>query len=209
MALSKTYNDNVFINCPFDSEYYPHLLAITFTIYRCGFYPHCALEEEDGTENRLSKIQLLIEDCKYGIHDISRTELDKENNLPRFNMPFELGLFFSAKRFGNKFQKQKQALIMDKEQFRYQMFISDLNGVDIKSHKNKTNNIIKIVRNWLLNASKRKTIPGPLIVCNDFNLFTKELSSLVNVAGLENNNVGFNDYCYIVEEWLKNYIHNS
>src|SRR3954467_8306304 len=95
------YNDSVFVNCPFDDEYIPILRAIIFTIYRCGFFPVSALAEDDGLDNRLNKIERLIENCKYGVHDISRTELNV-NGLPRFNMPFELGVFFGAKRFGDR-----------------------------------------------------------------------------------------------------------
>lgn len=102
------YNDRIFINCPFDAEYMPLLQAIVFGIYRCGFYPVCALEEDDGTDSRLDKIERCIESCRYGIHDISRTETNT-NKYPRFNMPFEIGLFFGAKRYGNKDQRNKNA----------------------------------------------------------------------------------------------------
>lgn len=112
MAVSPTYYQNVFINCPFDKQYEPLFQAITFTVYFCGFLPKCALSEDDGSQLRLKKILLLIEDCKYGIHDISRTELDEVNNLPRFNMPFEMGLFFACKEFGNKTHKNKIALVL-------------------------------------------------------------------------------------------------
>lgn len=89
------YNDSVFINCPFDDEYMPLLQSVVFSVYRCGFLPVCALADEDGSDSRLDKIVRYIEGCRYSIHDISRTELT--NNFPRFNMPFELGIFFGAK----------------------------------------------------------------------------------------------------------------
>ena len=50
----------------------------------------------------------MIADCRYGIHDISRTELDRDSGLPRFNMPLELGIFLGAKRFGAEEQKRKK-----------------------------------------------------------------------------------------------------
>lgn len=203
MAIAKDYYDNVFINCPFDSQYIPLLHAITFTIYRCGFYPRCALEEDDGLQIRLNKILAIIEDCKYGIHDISRTELDKKNNLPRFNMPFELGLFYAAKEFGEKRHKQKKALILDKEKYRYQKFISDLNGIDPKAHQNTQKRIIEIIRDWLNISSKRKTIPGHNIIIPQFKSFKRKLPELTSNAGLDFQNLSFNDYCYFVEEWLK------
>ena len=69
------YNDNVFLNCPFDNEDMSLLNAIIYTIYRCGFIPQSALGEDDGTDIRLDKIIRCINNCRYGIHDISRIEL--------------------------------------------------------------------------------------------------------------------------------------
>ncbi len=140
MVISSTYFENVFINCPFDKQYEPLFQAITFTVYHCGFVAKCALSEDDSSQLRLKKILRLIEDCKYGIHDISRTELDLVNKLPRFNMPFEMGLFFACKEFGNKTHKNKVALVLDHSAYRYQKFISDLNGVDPKAHANDEQN---------------------------------------------------------------------
>ncbi|MEO1034443.1 MAG: hypothetical protein AAFX44_02670 [Pseudomonadota bacterium] len=60
--------------------------------------------------------------------------MDNENGLPRFNMPLELGVFVGAKRFGDSAQKNKKTLILDREPYRYQEFISDIAGQDIKSH---------------------------------------------------------------------------
>jgi len=48
----------------------------------------------------VDKLYGLIEACRYGIHDLSRTELDKSHQLPRFNMPLELGIFLGARRYG-------------------------------------------------------------------------------------------------------------
>ena len=115
------YNDNVFINCPFDSVYKPLFDAMVFAIYDCGFIARCALEEEDASEVRIDKIYNIIADCRYGIHDISRTELDRDSNLPRFNMPLELGIFLGAKKFGIEEQKRKKCLVLDREQYRYQI----------------------------------------------------------------------------------------
>ena len=55
---------------------------------------------DDGGQTRIDKLYGLIEACRYGIHDLSRTELDATPRLPRFNMPLELGIFLGAKRYG-------------------------------------------------------------------------------------------------------------
>jgi hypothetical protein len=78
------------------------------------------METDDGAENRFAKIQAIVEQCRYGIHDLSRTESDGNPPLPRFNMPLELGLFIGARRYGNEEQKRKSVLILDVEQYRYQ-----------------------------------------------------------------------------------------
>ena len=106
-----TYNDSVFINCPFDDDYRPILRAIVYAIYRCGFSPQTALDEDDGTDIRLLKIIRKMKGCKYGVHDLSRIELNV-SDYPRFNMPFELGIFFGAKYFGHGIHERKNALVL-------------------------------------------------------------------------------------------------
>ena len=75
---SSHYNDNVFINCPFDSTYKPLFDAMVFAVHDCGFIARCALEEGDASEVRIDKIYSIIADSCYGIHDISRIELDDD-----------------------------------------------------------------------------------------------------------------------------------
>ncbi|MDR3516765.1 MAG: hypothetical protein P4M00_13185 [Azospirillaceae bacterium] len=125
---SLDYERSVFINCPFDPPYKPLLDAAVFAVLDCGFIPRCALEKSDSGTVRIEKIFRIIEDCKFGIHDISRTELDPDHRLPRFNMPFELGIFLGARHFGNGAQHAKECMIVDTESQRYQEFISDISG---------------------------------------------------------------------------------
>jgi hypothetical protein len=123
--------NNVFVNCPFDSGYRPLFDAVVFTVIDCGFVARCSLEIDDGSEVRIDKIVRIIGECRLGVHDISRTELDPVHALPRFNMPLELGPFLGAKRFGGQDHARKNCLILDLEPYRYQKFISDLSGQDI------------------------------------------------------------------------------
>lgn len=150
---------SVFINCPFDEGYRPLFQAIVFTVLRCGFHPRCALEFEDSGEVRIDKIADLVRRCGYGVHDVSRTELN-EQSLPRFNMPFELGLFLGAKRFGGKAQKAKRTLVMDVERHRYQKFLSDIGGQDVAAHGGKPGSAIRAIRDFL-NAPDIKGAPAP------------------------------------------------
>lgn len=94
------YEDNVFINYPFDQEYKPIFDAMIFTVH-------------DG-----------------------------------------------CRKFGSREHRMKVCIILDKEPYRYQKFISDIAGQDISSHDNDPRKAIEKVRNWLRTASNRANIPG-------------------------------------------------
>jgi hypothetical protein len=133
--------------------------ALCFTVLDCGFVPRCSLEIDDATQFRLRAILNLIKKCRYGIHDLSRVELDEDSRLPRFNMPFEFGVFYSAKIFGSKKHKNKHSIVLEKQKYRYQKFISDISGIDVKPHNSSSKKAVFAVRNWLLTSSRRATIP--------------------------------------------------
>jgi hypothetical protein len=195
----------VFINCPFDDGFKELLYAIVFTVYHCGFIPRSSLEEDNALNNRLAKIEQIIENCKYGIHDLSRTE-SNTSSLPRFNMPFELGLFFGAKRFGDQEQNSKVALVLERQKYLYQQFISDLNGIDMYAHNNDPKKAIKIVRDWLKNSSGESTIAGHVIIIKKYVDFVENIfPQAINNLGLEMNGLTFNDYCLIIETSMKQY----
>ena len=130
-----------------DGRFLPIFEAIAFTVIACGFAPRCALEELDSGTVRLDKIRRIIRGCRYGIHDLSRIELSSASHLPRFNMPFELGLDVAARTFGPSGLKRKRFLVLDSEPYRYQAFISDISGQDIRCHLNSPDRAIDIVRN--------------------------------------------------------------
>lgn len=201
--MEKSYSKNIFINCPFDAAYSPIFYGVVFTVFDCGYIARCAREIEDSSEVRIDKIIKIISMCKYGIHDISRTELDLETNLPRFNMPLELGLFLGAKRFGNIKQKSKVSLVMDKNPYRYQSFISDIAGQDIQAHNNQVSEAIRLVREWLNIASKGVIIPGGKRILDRYCTFTSKLPGLCESVGLTVDEMIFYDFINIVSEWLK------
>ena len=200
---SAHYNDNVFINCPFDSAYKHLFNAIVFAVHDCGFIPRCALEEDDASQIRIDKIYDIIGDCRYGVHDISRTELDKDSGLPRFNMPLELGIFLGAKKFGIEEQKRKKCLILDTEPYRYQQFISDISGQDIQPHHNRPKEVIMHIRNWLRTASRRETIAGGSIIWRRYRDFKKDLPQTARECQLTVEDLIFNDYTLVIRRWLK------
>ena len=197
------YDRDVFINCPFDVVYEPNFHAISFTILSCGFTPRSALEIIDGGTTRIDIIVRLIEECRIGIHDLSRVELNTEG-LPRFNMPFELGLFVGAQRLGKGRQRQKKCLILDSEPFRYQKFISDIAGQDIAAHGNDLGRAIARVREFLTNfiPENEALPPGGVHIAEDFADFQSALPELCSPARIQPDELQFVERTRLAREWL-------
>ncbi len=201
MAVTETSADDVFINCPFDNAFAPIFWALIFAILVCGFRPRSARELDDGGQTRIDKIYGLIEECRYGIHDLSRTELDPVHDLPRFNMPLELGLFLGAKRFGGKHQKTKRVLILDVERYRYQRFISDLAGMDIHEHGGEPARALREARDWLANVSRRE-LPSGDRVQRAYEAFLADLPDLAAALAFDADRIPYVDFERIIARWL-------
>lgn len=193
---------DIFINCPFTPDYRDHFRAIVFTVIRSGFNPRCALETDDGAQNRFDKICDIIGECRLGVHDISKTELDKNSKLPRFNMPLELGVFLAARRFGPREQKSKRCIIFDREPYRYQAFISDISGQDIHAHGNKLEALITKMASWLRAESRDKTVPGGKVIAEEFAGFTAALPRICGDRRLAVEELTYPDYLTLAVDWI-------
>ncbi|MHA1613434.1 MAG: hypothetical protein ACTSYJ_01240 [Candidatus Thorarchaeota archaeon] len=167
----QTYEKNVFINCPFDEKYIPLLRPMLFTVLMLGFEPRIASERKSSNEQRIDKIRELIRDSKYSIHDLSRMQANKQGEYARMNMPFELGLDFGCKEYGQEKHCEKKCLVLDKDPYRYQKALSDISGSDISSHSNEPRKLVGVLRNWFIENGSRVTIPSPTVIWDKFNTF--------------------------------------
>jgi hypothetical protein len=197
------YADSVFINCPFDEQFWPLFEAIVFCVIDCGFVPRCALEEDDSGTTRLEKIRGLIQGSQYGIHDLSRVEITGPVNLPRFNMPFEFGLDLGCKLFGEASHTRKRSLVLDSDKYRYRASISDISGQDIRSHDNDPGVAISVIRGWLRTASGRKNVPHAKSIKKRFAAFTALLPELAESAGADREDLEFVEYVTLAEVFIK------
>jgi hypothetical protein len=195
------YATSVFVNCPFDAEYLPLFRALIFTIEYCGFSTRCALEADDSGETRAEKLIRLIRGSRLGVHDISRTESNAEG-LPRFNMPYEFGIFTGFKYGGNIEQKQKVVLVLDREPYRYQKFLSDIAGQDIKSHSADPAKLIASVPAWLQNQTPRKLVGADYVV-RQFEQFRIDLPKLLTeLHKTERDLENYRDFHTLLTSWI-------
>jgi hypothetical protein len=174
---------NVFINCPFDNEYKRIFEVLRFTVQACGYLPRCALEESDGADIRINKIYKLMKESDRSIHDLSRTELSP-TGLPRFNMPFELGLFMGAKKFGGVSHRAKTALIMIKRPYVLPKYLSDLGGSDPGVHRGNNVEVIRLIREYLSVGPLGVPLPGPKHLADHYKEFKRDLPRLLGNQNL-------------------------
>lgn len=96
-----------------------------------GLAPHATLELP-GPRRRLDRIADLIEGCRYSFHDLSRVQTSGPvPRLPRFNMPFELGVAVERSRRPGV---RHEWVVFEEQPHRLQRTLSDLNGTDPYIH---------------------------------------------------------------------------
>ena len=173
----------------------------------CRFRPRCTKEVIGAEEVRLDKICRIIRECSLGIHDLSRVELDKTSKLPRFNMPFELGLFYGAIKFGPPALRRKSFLIMDKGKYRYKQFLSDIGGNDIVSHNGNIPGIIAVTRDWLNSKTRKDIQPDSKDILRRYEACFKALKKFCGKKSDKNDNMKREiDYSTIIKftkTWLE------
>lgn len=199
-------NLSVFVNCPFDDAYKVLFEAIIFTVSSSGYRVRCALEESDAGDMRFAKLCRLIDQSERSIHDLSRIELG-DQGLPRFNMPFEFGLFVGAQRFGGRTHRRKTSLAMIREKNKLPAYLSDVSGSDPECHHDRTEDIIRIVRRYLAVRPDGGPLPGAARFVSEFKQFKAELPALAAMFDITPAEIDpfheYLDYQVFILEFLK------
>ncbi len=182
------FEKNVFVNCPFDEDYYPLLRPLLFCVIALGFQPRISLETLDSGSPRIGKIVELISESKFGIHDLSRIQAKSAGEYYRMNMPLELGLDVGCRVYRGGEWSKKKCLILEEKKYRYQAAISDLSNSDIAVHENKPVNVVTEVRNWLNNEAKLEAV-GPAKVWGDFNDFMADNYKDLKARGFSDDDI--------------------
>lgn len=205
MTQTGEYDEQVFINCPFDTQYLPLLRPLLFSVRYFGFIPRLASESLNAAEIRIDKICSLIEDCLYSIHDLSRLRAREEGEYYRMNMPFELGIDYGLRHFGDDWYPRKKFLILERDRYEFQKAISDLAGVDIMAHHNKPDEIVRNIRNWLVVAAGLRDAASPKQVWYSFTDFTADFYNARLAEGYTDEDLNFMpviEYIRFIDRWV-------
>lgn len=192
---------SVFINCPFDNSYRRFFYAVTFTIVRCWFVARCALGGTETSNIRTKRIADTIRACDLSVHDLSRMGLygPRGQRVPRFNLPFELGLFLGACEFG-KGGGEKSFLVMKTEQHRYKLALSDIGGQDAQAHNDTPRIAIECVRNYLDSqpVTGADLLPRPTQIEAELKQFEALLPNLAATFGLDHKRLTFSNRMHLI-----------
>jgi|SRR5882724_638510 len=149
---SRRENTDVFINCPFDGQYEPLFLALIAGLSGLGLTPRCVLGIPSGARDRLDRIFRLICQCGSSVHDLSC--MGGRRGLPRFNMPFELGLAvaMSLSDTGHRW------FLFEARPYRLQRTLSDVNGFDPYIHGGTPRGVLRELANAFITPGRETNV---------------------------------------------------
>ena len=98
---------------------------------------------------------------------------------------------------------QVRCAIMDVDQYRYQKFISDLNGMDIHAHGGDPRRMVEHVRTFLLTTSGRRTIPDLVELLESYDRFVEALPTLAAPFHADPLKVIYPDFERLVINWTQ------
>jgi hypothetical protein len=163
------------------------------------------VEEINSAKPRLQRIIDLIRECKLGIHDLSRVQSNGDGELPRFNMPFECGVFVGAQTFGDVRQRKKAFLLLEAEAHRHQKTLSDAAGLDPRLHYNLPDTLVACVRDFLAGHIAPRPLGSAHLILL-YGEFDAAYPSLAEMFGHEASQLrqleAFAHWRWIVADWL-------
>lgn len=199
---NRDFERSVFISGPSSEPTEELFQAAVFAVQIAGLIPRSALEASRSSSARLEKILAVISECRFGVHDISHTDIGAYE-LPQFNLPLELGLDLGCQRYGPGPLASKRILVFDKKAYRYQRFLSDLVGHPIYSHSGKPQTLVRRIGDWLTAETKDKTMPSGRSMASRYLDFREDLPGLYRRVHLGGRQLGLGEYSTIVRVWLE------
>ena len=195
MPPKKTIERAVFLNIPYDPQFHTLCLAYICAIASFGLVPRATLEIPGA--RRLDRIIELIESCAFSVHDLSRVQRYAPLRLPRFNMPFELGLAVAWQKFR---EKAHVWYVFETERYRADKSLSDLAGTDVYVHGGTVKGVLRQVSNAFVRERRKATFAQMMRV---YRLTRRALPSILAKSGSESIFDGaraFRDVCMSAAE---------
>jgi hypothetical protein len=112
-------------------------------------------------------------------------------------------MYLGAKFFGSGEHGQKAAIVLDVDRYRYQKFISDIAGQDIRSHGGSTDEAIRQVREFLSTHARAGVfLPGGDTMVERYSRFRRALPGMCAKLHLNSSKLNFRDLTGLIVTWL-------
>jgi hypothetical protein len=171
----RTVGRAVFLNIPYDNHFHHLCLAYICGIASFGLVPRATLEIPGI--RRLDRIVELIESCAFSIHDLSRIERLPPQRLPRFNMPFELGLAVTWQKLR---PRQHLWYVFEAERYRTDRTLSDIAGTDVYIHRGTIDGVLRQVSNAFVREHRQPTFDQMMRV---YRMTRRALPAILRASG--------------------------
>ena len=130
-------------------------LAYLVGLTGLGLLPRATLELPVSMQ-RIERIIQLIDHCDYSLHDLSRIQLSANlPQVPRFNMPFELGMAYYKARLSGK----HQCFVFANDHRQFEQSLSDLKGIDILQHGSDAAKLFSELRAAFESEGPKPSVP--------------------------------------------------
>jgi hypothetical protein len=132
---------DVLINAPFDTPFERQYLALIAGLVSLGLNPRSVLELS-AADGRLGRLVKIIRTCRFSVHDLSRVQLARRPpfRVPRFNMPFELGLAVAVAQGGGH-----DCFLLEAKQGRLTHTLNDMNAFDASIHEGTVDGMVDAI----------------------------------------------------------------
>jgi hypothetical protein len=146
------------------------------------------------------------------LHDINRRNEERKNSLKlpnefyRMNMPFELGIEYGCRYFASDHLGEKRCLILERPRHDYMKSLSDLSGIDIKSHTNDPPELVRAVRSWFIETVGLRNIDSATVIWYRFTDFMTDFYETRTSQGFSDRDLEempVVEFIHFIQEWLQ------
>lgn len=121
-------------------------------------------------------------------------------------MPFELGIDYGCRRTSTRYLRKKRFLVLGAKPHDYKRALSDLAGIDAKSHANNPDIAVAVLRNWFVETVGLKDVPSGSAIWEKFVDFRSGFYDEMEKLGFsrrELKTMPVPEYISAIRNWLK------
>ena len=97
-------------------------------------------------------------------------------------------------------------MILEERPFDYRRALSDIAGLDIKSHDNDPLKLVRAIRNWFVETVGVEGVEGPMVIWHKFNDFASDFNAKRRTEGFSKTDLDtmpIPEYLRFIKSWIR------